>query len=243
MYDIISCIASNPLQVCKEYGLSIKQEKFLTVCGKCGGEIEECTHSDPRVSNNSAVPPTDRDVFICKQCYQPYWWNERETSTPARAMKMADKLFNAIQESTRDQSEGLDTQITDNETSINGQDKVLKVKDTDALKDDFKGDLTALFTLRSEEIASRTIKLMPHSAGGASSASTLSTLSGVTDTFEDILTLEELSLSEDISQENLLIAAECVLEEKMTRKFNSAYASVHSGEEPSVTNWSHDFKE
>ena len=217
------------------------------MCGKCGGEIEECTHSDPRVSNNSAVPPTDRDVFICKQCYQPYWWNERETSTPARAMKMADKLFNAIQESTREKSKVLDAQIADNESFINSQDKALKVEVTDSrhplMKEDFTGDLTALFALRSEEIASRTLKLMPHTAGDASSLSTLSTLSGVTDACEDTLTLEGLSVSEDISQENLLIAAECVLEETMTRKFSSAYASVHSGEEPDVTNWSHDFKE
>ena len=236
--------------MCKEYGLSIKQEKFLTVCGKCGGEIEECTHSDPRVSNNSAVPPTDRDVFICKQCYQPYWWNERETSTPARAMKMADKLFNAIQDSTKDPSEVLDTQITDNEVSISSQEKVPAVKVTDgpgaSVKGDFTGDLTALFTGRNEEIASRSLKLVAHSDGGASSVSTLSTLSGLTDACEDFdtsLALEGLSVSENISQENLLIAAECVLEENMTRKFNSAYASAHSGEEPAVTNWSHDFKE
>lgn len=235
--------------MCKEYGLSIKQEKFLTVCGKCGGEIEECTHSDPRVSNNSAVPPTDRSVFICKQCYQPYWWNERETSTPARAMKMADKLFNAIQDSTKDPSEVLDTQITDNEVSISSQDKVPAIEVTDGLlasvKDDFTVDLTALFTGRNEEIASRSLKLVAHSDGGASSVSTLSTLSGLTDTCEDTdtIALEGLSVSENISQETLLIAAECVLEDKMTRKFNSAYASVHSGEEPAVTNWSHDFKE
>lgn len=221
------------------------------MCGKCGGEIEECSHSDPRVSKNSAVPPTDRDVFICKQCYQPYWWNERETSTPARAMKMADKLYHAIQEGTKDQSEMLDGQITDNETSINGQDKVLAADGTNSPRpslspspnDDRTADLTALFTLRSEEIASRTLKLIPHTAGDASSVSTLSTLSGVTDVGEDSLLLEGLSISAEISPVNLLIAAECVLEDTMTRRFNSAYASVHDGEEPSVTNWSHDFKE
>lgn len=248
---IITYIASNHPQVCKEYGLSIKQDKFLTVCGKCGGEIEECSHSDPRVSKNSAVPPTDRDVFICKQCYQPYWWNERETSTPARAMKMADKLYHAIQEGTKEQSEILDSQITDNEVSINGQDKVLTVDGTNSPRpspspstiDDRTADLTALFTLRSEEIASRALKLIPHTVGDVSSVSTLSTLSGVTDVGEASLLLEKLSIYEEISQVNLLIAAECVLEETMTRRFNSAYASVHGGEEPSVTNWSHDFKE
>lgn len=61
------------VEVCKEYGLILNQSKFLTVCGKCGGEIEKCEHSDPRVSKNCAVPPTDREVFICKDCFQPYW--------------------------------------------------------------------------------------------------------------------------------------------------------------------------
>jgi hypothetical protein len=166
-------------------------------------------------------------------------------------MKMADKLYHAIQEGTKDQSEseGLDGQITDNETSINGQDKILPVDGTNSLRpspsanDDRTADLTALFSLRSEEIASRTLKLMPHTAGDASSVSTLSTLSGVTDVGEDSLLLEGLSISEEISPVNLLIARECVLDETLTRKFNSAYASVHGGEEPSVTNWSHDFKE
>ena len=162
---------------------------------------------------------------------------------------MADKLFNAIQDSTKDPSEVLYTQITDNEVSISSQDKVPAIEVTDGLlasvKDDFTVDLTALFTGRNEEIASRSLKLVAHSDGGASSVSTLSTLSGLTDTCEDTdtIALEGLSVSENISQETLLIAAECVLEDKMTRKFNSAYASVHSGEEPAVTNWSHDFKE
>lgn len=84
------------IDVCKEYGLSLNQEKFLTVCGKCGGEIEACSHTDPRVTQNPAVPPLDRDIFVCKDCSQPYWWNERENSSPARAMKIADKLFNAV---------------------------------------------------------------------------------------------------------------------------------------------------
>jgi hypothetical protein len=170
-------------------------------------------------------------------------------------MKMADKLYHAIQEGTKDKSESevLDGQITDNDVSINAQEKVLTVDGTNSLRpppststsaiDDRTADLTALFTLRGEEIASRTLKLIPHTAGDASSVSTLSTLSGVTDVGEDSLLLEGLSISEEISPVNLLIAAECVLEETLTRKFNSAYASVHSGEEPTVTNWSHDFKE
>ena len=94
------------IEVCKEYGVALNQDNFLTVCGKCGGEIEACSHLDPRVSQNSAIPPLDREVFVCKDCSQPYWWNERENSSPARAMKMADKLFTAV---TRHQMLGQET--------------------------------------------------------------------------------------------------------------------------------------
>jgi hypothetical protein len=86
-------------QVCKEYGLTLDQGKFLTVCGKCGGEIESCSHNDPRVSKNIAVPPPDREIFVCKECDQPYWWNDRENSSPAKAMKMADRLYTAVSRS------------------------------------------------------------------------------------------------------------------------------------------------
>ena len=85
------------VEVIREYGLILNQEKFLTVCGKCGGDIEGCQPDDPRIKGKSTIiPPTDRDLFCCVQCYQPYWWSERENSSPARAMKMADKLYNTV---------------------------------------------------------------------------------------------------------------------------------------------------
>lgn len=39
---------------------------------------------------------------MCKDCDQPYWWNDRENSSPAKAMKMADRLFNAVSRSIMD---------------------------------------------------------------------------------------------------------------------------------------------
>ena len=72
------------------------------MCGKCGGEIESCSHNDPRVSKNIAVPPPDREIFVCKECDQPYWWNDRENSSPAKAMKMADRLYTAVSKSILD---------------------------------------------------------------------------------------------------------------------------------------------
>jgi uncharacterized protein with PIN domain len=84
-----SCLVSTNteealIEICKEYGLNLTQERFLTVCGKCGGEIEACSHSDTRItSNKEVIPPVDHDVLICKNCAQPYWWNESENSSPA----------------------------------------------------------------------------------------------------------------------------------------------------------------
>jgi uncharacterized protein with PIN domain/endonuclease/exonuclease/phosphatase family metal-dependent hydrolase len=66
------------VEVCREFGLSLDQNRFLTVCGKCGGDIEGCTRDDPRIQNKTnVVPPEDKDVFVCVDCHQPYWWNER----------------------------------------------------------------------------------------------------------------------------------------------------------------------
>ena len=82
------------IEICREFGLTLNPDKFLTVCGKCSGEIEACSHTDPRVAGKNV--PTDREIFICIDCQQPYWWNERENSSPARAMRMADQLYNAV---------------------------------------------------------------------------------------------------------------------------------------------------
>ena len=50
--------------------------------------------------------------------------------------------------------------------------------------------------------------------------------------------LNEMSLTKEISVTNVVLA-----ESTNTRIFCSAYASVHEGREPAVTNWSNDFKE
>jgi hypothetical protein len=39
---------------------------------------------------------------VCKDCDQPYWWNDRENSSPAKAMKMADRLYTAVSRSIMD---------------------------------------------------------------------------------------------------------------------------------------------
>jgi uncharacterized protein with PIN domain len=55
-----SCLVSTNteealIDICKEYGLNLTQERFLTVCGKCGGEIEACSHTDTRITSNKEV--------------------------------------------------------------------------------------------------------------------------------------------------------------------------------------------
>lgn len=82
------------VDIYREFGLDLRKERFLTVCGKCGGEIEETSRSDPRMEGKSF--PSDRQVFICVSCGQPYWWSELENSSPAKALKQADALYELI---------------------------------------------------------------------------------------------------------------------------------------------------
>eukprot|EP00599_Poterioochromonas_sp_BG-1_P002392 CAMPEP_0173149572 /NCGR_PEP_ID=MMETSP1105-20130129/10404_1 /TAXON_ID=2985 /ORGANISM="Ochromonas sp., Strain BG-1" /LENGTH=579 /DNA_ID=CAMNT_0014064461 /DNA_START=323 /DNA_END=2062 /DNA_ORIENTATION=- len=77
-----------------EYGLDLNRERFLTVCGKCGGEIEEVEGCDYRLVGK--IIPMDRQIYACKLCGQPYWWNDEENSSPAKAMKKAEELYQII---------------------------------------------------------------------------------------------------------------------------------------------------
>lgn len=56
------------MDIYREFGLELKKERFLTVCGKCGGEIEEAALEDPRIEGK--MLPTDRQVFVCAKCAQ-----------------------------------------------------------------------------------------------------------------------------------------------------------------------------
>ena len=67
------------------------------VCGKCGGDIEACGSSDPRLHELSGKIPDDKPIFMCVLCNQPYWWNENENSRSSRALSLADRLFTSIQ--------------------------------------------------------------------------------------------------------------------------------------------------
>jgi hypothetical protein len=77
--------------------LKLDSSKFLTVCGKCGGEIDIIDDQvrAELISKNIFVPE-DKSVFHCVSCHQPYWWSESETSSPGRAMKTAYSLYKQI---------------------------------------------------------------------------------------------------------------------------------------------------
>jgi uncharacterized protein with PIN domain len=86
------------VEIFSEFGLSLDRDRFLTVCGKCGGPIEEVSDCrDKRLMGR--ILPVDRPVFVCVSCAQPYWWNDQENSSPAKAMKRADHLHKIITES------------------------------------------------------------------------------------------------------------------------------------------------
>lgn len=40
--------------------------------------------------------PTDREVFACVHCAHPYWWNDEENSSPAKALRKAEELYQMI---------------------------------------------------------------------------------------------------------------------------------------------------
>lgn len=75
----------------RDFGLVLRRDRFLTVCGKCGGEISEAKADDVRLLGK--IVPTDRTVYACLDCSQPYWWSEVENSSPAKALRKAEELY------------------------------------------------------------------------------------------------------------------------------------------------------
>lgn len=61
-------IEAGLIEICAQFGLGLSKERFLTVCGKCGDEVEEVSLQDPRLVDKYL--PTDRTVFACVNCAQ-----------------------------------------------------------------------------------------------------------------------------------------------------------------------------
>ena len=85
------------VDILTQCNLKLDSSKFLTVCGKCGGDID-IIDDQVRVelASKSIYVPDDKTVFHCVSCHQPYWWSESETSSPGRAMKTAYSLYKQI---------------------------------------------------------------------------------------------------------------------------------------------------
>ena len=285
------------IDVCREYGLSLNQDKFLTVCGKCGGAIEACSHTDSRVTQNPAIPPLDRDIFICKDCSQPYWWNERENSSPARAMKIADKLFNAV---TKNQNIIPDIDVIQNELNIDDTASSVMIVETVDKTISFELSERITIAVQNTEIREEVLddfdrayvdkgREMPSPYRDQSYLTDLFNKRGNTiKTFDNLRETNSLFSNENETSRtgedaNIIIKGESIKTDKLiktevnttdleikeagdlmnemsltkeisitdgiltestnTRIFSSAYASVHGGKEPAVTNWSNDFKE
>jgi uncharacterized protein with PIN domain/endonuclease/exonuclease/phosphatase family metal-dependent hydrolase len=56
------------IDICAQFGLELSRDRFLTVCGKCGDEVEEVSREDPRLEHRYL--PADRAVFACVNCAQ-----------------------------------------------------------------------------------------------------------------------------------------------------------------------------
>eukprot|EP01032_Pedospumella_encystans_P008881 gene8881-10498_t len=90
------------IDIAVNFGLNLSRDRFLTVCGKCGDDVEEVNRTID-IENNTCIihderledkyMPIDRAVFACVNCAQPYWWNEKAGSLPALAMERAEQLY------------------------------------------------------------------------------------------------------------------------------------------------------
>lgn len=165
--------------VCRHFSLTLDPDRFLTVCGKCGGEIELYDIKDMQEQIKSGVLiedkvmaaaatklldvtskvqkglPTDRPLYACVECLQPYWWNDKESSSPARAMRMAEKLYKSVQihlasHASQTDSPSPDSQLSDSAAPLDAASP----KDTDGIKIDDTSALNALFANRDKFLSS-----------------------------------------------------------------------------------------
>lgn len=83
------------LEICEEYEIELKPDRFLTVCGKCGGSIDFLNKDDHK-NTKITLPDDDRPIYACNICKQPYWWSESKNSSPVRAMAKATEIYDTF---------------------------------------------------------------------------------------------------------------------------------------------------
>lgn len=65
------------IDIIERYNLVISNERLLSVCGKCGGDIiafvKSTAPESTRWPADQEVIPQDTPVFVCQSCSQLYW--------------------------------------------------------------------------------------------------------------------------------------------------------------------------
>lgn len=77
------------------YNVKLSRSNFLSICGKCGGRIETCSNDDPRIKGDQT--PIGKQLYICDNCHQVYWWSDSVNGSSARARRLAESLFSIVE--------------------------------------------------------------------------------------------------------------------------------------------------
>ena len=227
------------VDIVKTFGLIVTEDTFLTVCGKCGGKIRKTeSRDDPALVDVEYLPP-DRPIFVCEEmdCGQAYWWNDRVDSSPARAMRVASRLYSIIQkgEPVAKKEANMASCIYASgitEEEMKRENKFLTGKiDTDAIDMHHK-ELAEKFNRRDEVLIKREESEMHFSDyGGSTLIESTTTLSGATAVTADLLH------EESMKKESSMVDS---VQRQHYHKLMSAFKKRHN-KEPVATNWCGNF--
>jgi hypothetical protein len=281
------------VQLFSEYDIPLDVSRFLTVCGKCGGDVVTClsdeykrfvrmkTQVDEYGSGGvvSSEQPTDecmsstveededvvggvwvpsgKNIFVCVECLQPYWWNESEESSPARAMQLAYRLYTLVRSSLM--SEDDDAHSDDhNDThsyalalpvgfgrTTGGEARVLSKEELRRLFDKRDATLVALTQHERGKFLDCSSLLESKVVGVATVASgdegTVSTTSAVRDLVSTVETVERFSSG--IGSDTVSGGGSGVVSGEVEDWLNLSSALAQRSEgEPVSTNWTDTFK-
>ena len=168
--------------IVSKFQLEIREDGLMTMCALCGGRIdtletvqaldesfiirtdvsmngeEELGTGEQSSCSSTSYVPTDRPVFACVKCHQLYWFNDKYSSSPARAMRVAKKLFELISDKnagngTLESEETLTTGSANMSPAMYAQG-VEDVSDVQAVTA-HEQELVKLFHTRNEAVISK----------------------------------------------------------------------------------------
>jgi mRNA deadenylase 3'-5' endonuclease subunit Ccr4/uncharacterized protein with PIN domain len=146
-------------EIVRTFEVEISEHSLLTVCGKCGGKITKSTREKIRAAfEKQYLPDDDRPLFQCVECQQPYWWNERVDSSPARAMRVASRLHSIIKKDDEgEEIEGKSASMPSSvyATGLTDQERELRndfLTSETSEKDQHSADLDKMFEVRDAAI-------------------------------------------------------------------------------------------